>query len=210
MTTGVAKPALPGSLGFDALSILTSAQLEAAVAFGMKWIGCYLEVLAQNPGYVATIHKTGLAISPICEARISLLSAALGTQSATMEVARLQSLGCPTGVNTTIDLEAVQGTAQDAMDYVDAFATGLNTAQYPDTLYIAQPMPLSAGQLYSLPDTHLYWSGASDNPDVSCGYSVFQGLPIDYVPPWGLGAEIDLDVIFTDRKGRLPNLWFPS
>ena len=208
MTTGVARSAEAGLLGFDSLAFLTPAQLDAAVSFGMKWIGCYLEVI--TPAYVAAVHKAGLAISPICEARTSQLSATLGVSSAATEVGRLTALDCPTGVHVTIDLEAVQGTAQDAMDYVNAFALGLNNAKFPDTRYIAQPMPLTGAQIYSLPRTHLYWSGASDNPDISCGYSIFQGLPIDYKPAWALGAEIDLDIIFTDRRGRLPTLWYPS
>lgn len=208
---GVARVAEPGTKGFDSLDMLTDGQLVAFASHGFEFVGAYLEVLAGPGGadYVARCFAHGLALLPICEARTSPTQDA-GASSALLELSRCHSLGVPQGVHTVVDFEAFVGDPAVGCAYVDAFAGGLEAGGQPAILYVAQPEPLTAGQLYARPAVHLYWSGASDNPDLPCGYSIFQGLPVNYRPAWGLGAQVDLDWIVADRRGRLPTLWAPA
>lgn len=208
---GTARSAEPGMMGLDSLAMLSDVQLAAFANRGFTFVGGYLEVATAE--YVQRVHAHGMSFLPIAEARtFEPLTADVGRSSALLELSRSHALGMPGGVNVVIDLEdPAQGTTlEGAVEYIDACAGGLEAGAQPAILYVANPQPLNGGQLYARPAVHLYWSGASDNPDIACGYALFQLLPIDYRPSWGIGAKVDLDVISADRRGRLPVLWYPS
>ena len=205
---GVARPAQPGTLFFDTLEPVTSGQLVAFKARGFGGVGRYLENLTAPER--DEIHGQGMFIVPITEARTIPPSAAVGDQAGALEVDRARALEIPPSVHLTIDNEAVHGTADEDAAYIDAFALRFVRAAFGAMLYVAQPQPLTGAELYQRPHVHPYWSGASRNPEPDCGYSVFQGLPIDYRPPWCPSAQVDLDIIFADRLGRVPVLWYPS
>ena len=206
--TGAARAAEPGTLFFDTLSPVTSVQIQIFKGRGFKGVGRYLENLTDDE--VAEIHGEGLFIVPITEARIIPPSPGAGDDAGALEVDRARSRGIPQGVHLTIDNEAVHGTAEEDAEYIDAFSLRFTRAAYGGMLYVAQPQPLTGPQMYARPNVDRYWSGASRNPEPDCGYTCFQGLPIDYRPPWCPSAQVDLDIIFADRLGRTPVVWCPA
>lgn len=208
MSVGVARSALPGSLGFDYLGELPDEVLAAGRQNGFVWLGAYLEVLTAE--YVARVHSFGYGIHPICEARVVDLDATLGHESALIELGRARNLQIPASVHLVIDLEDTHGTLDNVASYVDAFSEDFDHARFGSELYVAEFQPFDGHQLYHRPWVTRYWSGASRNPEPDCGYTVFQGLPIEYAAPWAAGAKIDMDIIWQDRRGRTPVLWWPS
>jgi len=196
-------------MGFDLLGELPDDALLAGRAAGMVWTGAYLEVLTE--AYRARLHAHGYAIAPLCEARLEELTSDVGDRTGGLELGRAYALGIPSGVHLTLDLEDTHGTPQGVVDYIDHASMKLVRGAYGGMLYVAEPEILSGDVLYARPSITCYWSGASDNPKIPvCGYSVFQGLPIEYAAPWAGGRKVDLDVVFADRRERTPMMWWPA
>lgn len=206
MTIGVARRASPAMKGFDALELLPIEVLKAFRAQGFEWIAPYLERM--TAAYVQECFDADLAIHPVALARTSVLNAALGDLAAEQMVAHARTLECPESVHLVVDFEATHGSAADSLAYVNHAADGIVAAAYACELYVAPPQPLTGPQLYSPKNVTSYWHGGGIAPEIECGYAVVQGLPLDHVFPWASGHAVDPDIIFADRRGRTPVLWW--
>lgn len=172
---------------------------------GVTVIGRYLENLtvAESDNILAE----GYLILPIGESRPNgyIPSAGEGTVDGSREVSKARALSYPTPVHIVCDLEGMGGTAQNSIDYADAWAENVQAPGYGAIAYVGAGVPLSPSQLYFLQET-LYWHSLSSVQEVAtCDYAMIQGYPTQTLYlPGGYVLPADVSFIYRDKKGRGP------
>lgn len=176
------------------------------------YLGC---MNAARLGYVL---DAGLAFMPVTLAGEVFDGAA-------DELAQLRALGIPEGATVWLDVEGPkmygvewsllpvakrdQIAAKLIVD-INAWAKTIAGAGYIAGLYIAPPQPLSGPELAKLAVTR-YWNSAGrvwdrngkvwDEPE-GVGFCMRQGYPQGNFE--GTDVFVDPDMVWQDRKGRLP------
>ena len=170
MTVGVARACPLFTVMADRLTPFSVADAKALKAMGFGAVGQYVEAL--TPAARDGIWSAGLAILPLSEAPLGVLSATTGHSLATNILSHTKALGVATGVHMMLDFEAQQG---DATDHGTAASGDLAGAGFIPLGYVGAGQLLSGHALYEIPAVHLYWRGGSlgvAEPD--CGFAVWQ------------------------------------
>jgi len=204
---GVVRRAPLFSKIVDTLSPVSGFAASALKSIGVEAVGRYLENLSDSERDV--LFQAGLGILPLSKAPTSPLNADFGRSHAKFLLQRAMMLEVPTGVHLMVDLEAQSGTHTDVLAYDEALTNEIALSGYVPLAYVGQPQPLSAQQLFQLPDVHLYWRGGSSNiPEPACSFALWQIPPLDQVLVAGL--RVDMSVAGEDLRGRPPMLWYPT
>lgn len=199
--------AFVGARGVDSLPFSqggTAAQANALVARGVDFFVGYLG--AMNPARLGYILSAGLAFMPVTFAGEVF-------DGADDEIAQLKALGIPAGVTVWLDVEG-QKTFATPVDelarLINDWAAKISAAGYVAGLYIAPPQPFTGPELAKLAVTR-YWNSAGrvqdrngkiwDEPE-GIGFCMRQGYPQGFFRD--TGVFVDPDIIWADRKGRVP------
>jgi glycoside hydrolase-like protein len=106
--------------------------------------------------------------------------------------------GLPGAMHLCQDLEAVDGTSGDAMQYSTDWGKAMQACGFPAELYVGYAVPLSGAQLYGLPHTS-YGSDAGNRPVAVRGTAWLQGGTVVIE-----GVTFDKGVIRLDELGETP------
>ena len=204
---GVARHAPLFSRVIDTLSPISPFAASALKSIGVAAVGRYLENLSTSER--DGLFQAGLAILPLSKAPASPLNATFGASHAEFLLQKAMALEVPLGVHVMVDFESQSGSHDDVTAYDEALTTALAAPGYIPFAYIGQPEPLSASELFQLPDVHLYWRGGSSNiPEPSCGFAMWQIPPLDQTLVAGL--RVDMNITGADLRGRQPMFWYPT
>lgn len=204
---GVARHAPLFSKLIDTLSPISPFAASALKSIGVVAVGRYLENLSvpERDG----LFQAGLAILPLSKAPASPLNSAFGIAHADFLLQKAVALEVPLGVHVMVDFEAQSGDHADVTAYDEALTGEIAKPGYIPLAYIGQPEPLSAAELFQLPDVHLYWRGGSSNiPEPNCGFAIWQIPPLDQILVAGL--RVDMNFTGADLRGRQVMLWYPT
>jgi hypothetical protein len=203
---GKVQAATAGVCGFDANTVITSDLAQQFFAQGWRFCVRYVSRGPESAGDLSSqeasdILGSGLALMPVQHVRAAGWSPSgdLGQQDGSGAAANAAAVGFPAGVNVWCDLEgAASGTtAQDVIDYCQAWFDAVAADGFLPGLYVGAQAILSGQQLLDLPFQH-YWRSQSTVPDIpGRGYQLLQLLPSITVN----GIGIDVDVIQTDEEG---------
>lgn len=204
---GNVQGAPSGMIGFDADTTINSDVAQQFYNGGYRFCLRYLSLgAAESSGDLiaeeaADILNSGLALMPVQHVREAgwQPSDNLGTEDGTNAGNHASSIGFPAGVNVWCDLEGVNSgaTAQDVIDYCNAWYDAVSAAGYIPGLYVGPNAILSGEQLSDLKVQH-YWKSASKVPDLpGRGYQMIQTFVGN--PVYGIG--IDKDETQTDNDG---------
>lgn len=204
---GVARHAPLFSRVVDTLSPISSFEAAALKSIGVAAVGRYLENL--SPTERDVLFQAGLAILPLSKAPASPLNAAFGASHADFLLQKAIALEVPLGVHVMVDFESQNGNHVDITAYDEALTATIAKPGYIPFAYIGQPEPLSASELFLLPDVHLYWRGGSSSiPEPDCGFAMWQIPPLDQTLVARL--RVDMSITGADRRGRQPMFWYPT
>lgn len=191
----------------DTLSPVSTFAAAALKSIGIEAVGRYLENLSDSER--DALFQAGLGILPLSKAPASPLSADFGRAHADFLLQRATALEVPLGVHVMVDFEAQSGTHSEVLAYDESLTRELARLGYIPLAYVGQPQPLSAVELFQLPDVHLYWRGGSaDIPEPNCGFALWQIPPLDQVLVAGL--LVDMSITGEDQRGRRTTLWYPT
>ena len=202
----IAQTSRPYSIGVDTIATLTTTNVTALKAAGYIFAVRYLGGLTVSEVY--DILAGGMALMPVTYSRGGgwTPSAMLGVSDGNSTVASLHALGLPKGITVWCDLEGMGGVAADTIAYANAWAVAVKAAGYIPGAYIGAGIPLNSSEIYKLV-VSAYWHSCSQVPDVdTCGYMMIQLYPPNAII---CGVEVDIDVIESDHKNRLP-IWAVS
>jgi len=202
------EPAFVGARGVDSLPFSqggTAAQAQALAARGVDFFVGYLG--AMSAGRLAAVLDAGLAFMPVTFAGAVF-------NGAEDELAQLAHLGIPLGTTVWLDLEGAK-TLTVPIDVltrqVNDWAAKIAAAGYMPGLYIAPPQPFTGPELAKLAVTR-YWNSAGrvqdrngkiwDEPE-GCGFCMRQAYPQGNFRD--TGVFVDVDIIWQDRRGRVPS-----
>lgn len=204
--TFIVQEARVGLKACDTLSHLSLGQAKALRADGFEAIFLYPAIVTAADLDAAT--GAGLEVGFVMEglATGTMPTADLGARMAKAAVARLASLGVPTGVTVFIDLEGDGRPHTAWIDFANAAGDALSGLGEIAGGYIGEGLGLTSLELFAL-RVHRYWKGASrvlDRNGVlaepTCGWCVVQGFPTD--TPHASGLTIDVDVLWRDYASR--------
>lgn len=204
---GTVKSAAPGLLGFDADTVISAAVAQQFKQNGYSFCARYLSLgNGQNAGDLsnaeaANIINAGLALIAVQHVRAEgwAPTAALGGTYGNNAASNAASVGLPKGMNIWCDLEGIATgtTAQNVIDYCQAWYAAVQAAGYVPGLYVGANCILSGTQLYDLSFQH-YWKSLSTVPEIpNRGYQLVQ----KWFPQAEFGISIDQDTTQTDHKG---------
>lgn len=203
--TGIARPVVPFSLGFDCLAPVSNQVARIAKADGFIWVGRYLEnlTIAERDG----IFDAGLGIALLTEAITgTVLNAGTGAQQGHAAVLQAVHLAVPPAVHITGDNENPH-TGSDVSAHSNAFVEAVRAGGYDGAMYVGAPQTLNAVQLYMcLADR--YWRSGSLVPEPACGWCIIQLSPLDRTM-FG-GQRVDVDITCLDFRGRAMVMWWPQ
>ncbi len=190
----------------DTFAPISNTNAQALKGIGVGAVGRYLENLTSTER--DGIFAAGLGILPLSTAPTSPLTKELGISRADALFIKATQIGVPTGVHVMVDFEAQQGAHADIVAYDEALTAELSKHQYIPLAYVGAGQALSGAELYTLPDTHLYWRGGSlGMPEPSCGFAMWQIPPLEQKLT---GVDVDMSITGADLKGRRPVLWWGS
>jgi len=207
-----------GSVGVDCLSPVSVERAKELAAYvfpgtrtGIAFVERYLDNLAIDE--IAGIHAAGLGVSPIAEARISGWNDIAGGTDGLRAATRARTLKLPIGqplrLHLGCDLEGMTCSAADAMAYGEAWCSSPDAAGYAQLGYVGAGVPLTPGQLFSLPFT-AYQRGLSNVQQVeTCDYCMWQLFPTQTLLLASGPFQVDVDVVCRDKRGspgRLPTM----
>ncbi|MCA9706667.1 MAG: DUF1906 domain-containing protein [Myxococcales bacterium] len=202
----------PLSKGFDTDDVISAAAATDAYQRGYRFCLRYLALgteqgssdLSQTEAQ--DILDAGLALMAVQHVNYAGWSptASLGKTHGTNAAANAQSVGLPAGINLWCDLEGVstKSSAQDVIDYVQAWHTAVAQAGYVPGLYVGPNGGLTGDQLYYSLSLQHYWRSGSIVPAVSVrGYQMWQSGK-DTID----GRRVDVDYASSDQlRGQV--LW---
>ena len=202
---GSVQSAPPGSLGFDANTVITKAVAQKFVAEGHKFCLRYLSRGEQPPGDLSEaeanrILDAGLALMAVQHVRNAgwTPTAAMGDQDGQRAGQNAALVGLPPGVSVWCDLEGVASgvTAQAVTGYCNAWFDTVRAAGYVPGVYVGAGYVLDESQLFQLKFKN-YWRSQSQVPNVAKrGYQMIQLFPEIKLN----GITVDVDVTQNDFK----------
>lgn len=192
MSTRVAQVATIGARGFDTISPIGPAQASRLKSAGYDFAFRYLGSLGDTE--VETLTQAGIAVMGV--------SYAGAFDGAAAVVNARDKAKLPPGTTLALDLEGQDGhrTATEITVACNAWYDTVAAAGYLPMLYVGAGCVLDAGALYRLKFTR-YWRSCSLVPKPACGWSCIQLYPPNQVVA---GVQIDIDVIESDYRGRVP------
>ena len=199
--------AFVGARGVDSLPFSqggTEEQARALVARGVDFFVGYLGAInATRLGYVL---DAGMAFMPVTFAGEVF-------DGADDELAQLTALGIPEGCTVWLDVEGAKTLTTpiaQLTQQIDDWAAKIANAGYIPGMYVAPPQPFSGPELAKLNVTR-YWNSAGrvqdrngkiwDEPE-GIGFCMRQGYPQGFFRD--TGVFVDPNIIWEDRRGRLP------
>jgi hypothetical protein len=192
-----------GSKGVDTILPFGPSRASAIKSAGYEFIVRYLgslTTLERN-----SILHAGLGILAVTYSRRANWqpSGELGDLDGLHAVANARMAGLLQGMTLYCDLEGPAGTANDSIEYVNAWASRVQTAGYVAGLYVGWGIKLTAEQMYHSLKVTGYWDSCSSNPSVAHrGFQMFQVNPPNQKVA---GILVDIDRIAADQKGDTPN-----
>ena len=182
--------ARPSELGADTVQTLSDQAVSDLRMYGVSFVVRYLASLSS--GELARILNGNLALSLVTYA---------GSYDSGPAIARLRTLGIPSGATVWLDLEDEHRDAATVTGIINTWAGAIKSAGYEPGLYVGAGQPLDADALYGLAVVR-YWHSVSIVPDVAvAGYCMTQKSP----PNQRVGCVVvDIDIASPDKLGRLP------
>jgi Domain of unknown function (DUF1906) len=210
----IVKQATPG-MAFDIDQEVTASLADAFLKAGYSACLRYLpRTPALIPGNLTsgekdTILNAGLSLSAVQHCPIPGWNptAALGTEYGTYAAKYAAEIGLPPGMNLFLDLEtpSASATAQDCIDYANAWYDSVLAAGYIPGVYLGFGLPLSSKQLHDDLKFSHYWR-AYNGPDVATrGYEIVQ-----HTAKTLNGISYDPNTVSADALGGLPMWLSPS
>jgi hypothetical protein len=198
------QPATPGAKGIDCITILTSASAARLKAAGTDFAVRYLGSLTK--GEAQAILGAGMALLVVGFSRKPgwSPSAALGASDGAAAVLHAQEADLPAGLTLFCDFEtpSASATAQDCIDYINAWAKAVRAAGFRAGLYVGFGVPLTSQQLYHDLIVDCYWRAGNAPQTVAVrGYCMKQSPQFNQIVA---GIEVDADEILTDALGGVP------
>lgn len=174
---------------------------------GVDGVVAYFESL--TPAKLTNLTDAGLGVAIVGYARKPLSwtpNAQVGDMDAQHALLATNALATalgfdPSGLIQWCDLEGVNGSGQQVVDYLTAFGSRVDTVKQIGGCYEGADQPLDGQALWSIPTIHAYWCSFSDVPKIPGGYVMVQ-LWDSQPAPGGLGFEVDFDFAQKDRLGR--------
>ena len=190
--TRKAVPATIGARGFDTITAIGPAQASRLKSAGYDFAVRYLGSLSDME--VKTLNEAGIAVMGVT------YGGAFDGAAAVVNAREKAKL--PPGTSLWLDLEGQDRhrTGADITTAANAWYDTVAAAGYLPGLYVGSGCVLDAGGLYRLKFTR-YWRSCSLVPKPSCGWSCIQLYPPNQVVA---GVQIDIDVIESDYRGRVP------
>jgi hypothetical protein len=181
----------------------TISQARGLAANNVAAVAVYLGVV--NAARVKYITDSGMGVFPVT-------LAGEYNDGPADEVGQLKALGFPPGIHVFLDMEGMAAFKTDPavlISKVNAWADGIRAAGYKPALYVGNPQPLTASELYAL-RVELYWRGQGRTVDRNnalsepwgCGWAITQMYPsrnLGLPPVW-----VDMNMVGQDYKGRVP------
>ena len=205
---GIVQSAPNKSLGFDADSKIFLATAQAFYNEGYRFCIRYVSLGAEYSGDLtyeeaSAILEGGLALMPVQHVPEPgwSPSADLGKQYGDNAAVNADQVGFPPRINVWCDLEGISSsaTAQDVIDYCNAWYDAVAAWGYLPGLYVGANSILNGEQLYELKFQH-FWKSESDVPTVAV--RSYQMVQSPSEPVNGIG--IDRDVTYIDDEGGRP------
>lgn len=180
----IVKPVIAGLLGFDVNMPLSASEAIAFKSTGYDFCIRYLpRTSALTKG-----NLTVTEIESILSAGLSLgavqhvpepgwnPTAALGTQYGQYAGLYSAEIGLPAGINIWLDLEEVAhtATAQDVIDYCQAWYAAVKAAGYVPGIYIGWNVILTPAQLYKNLSFKHYWRAYNGGAVATRGFQIIQ------------------------------------
>lgn len=188
--TRVARPIPAGTKIADTYSVLTLANYQALKLQGIECVGRYLENLTSAE--VDAAHAAGVKIFAIMTA---------DHFDGAWAVMKARQIGLPAGTMISMDLESDHDPASEVFAEIDACAKTINANGFLSCLYVGCDQPLTAAQVYALPNVARYWRSASFGlPVPACGWCMFQCHGAANVTVGGV--LVDLGFAEPDEKWR--------
>ena len=197
-----------GARGVDSYPFSLGGTADQARALASRGVDFFVGYLgAMNGVRLGFILDAGLAFMPVTLAG-EVFDGAMD------ELAQLRALQIPQGCTVWLDLEGKKTLTHpfdDLTRLVNDWAEKIQQAGYIAGLYIAPPQPFSGPELAHLKVTR-YWNSAGrvqdrhgkiwDEPE-GIGFCMRQGWPQGLFRD--TGVFVDPDMIWADRKGRVPS-----
>jgi hypothetical protein len=203
---GVARHASLFTVMADMLAPISAKTAVSLKNSGVSAVGRYVETLSGLER--DDLFAAGLGILPLSKAPASTLNEVFGQSRAASLLNLAASLEIPTGVHFMVDFEAQNGTHVDIVAYDTILTAEIARASYIPLAYVGVPQPLSAIEIFNLPDVHLYWRGGSLGViEPSCGFAIWQIPPLEQIIA---GINVDISITGADLRGRRPILWWPE
>lgn len=220
----MSNPQLPGIIqsapnethGFDADTVITSATAQQFSRDGYyKFCIRYISLLEGNKPYpkspkpldydeAKNILEAGLALMPVQHVLESpwFPTAQLGKTHGKNAANNAIIVGFPPKVNVWLDLEGIsdEATAQDVIDYCNAWFEQVNDTGYLPGLYVGYQAILTSEQLYYDLKFQHYWKSQSEVPPVAKRNYQMRQYPTITVN----GISIDPDTTYIDKKNGVP------
>lgn len=199
---------LPGAIGFDSDTKLDAATAVAmkhqGYSFAVRYVGRHVPQSGGDldPDEAKAILGAGLALMVVqhCPLRFTP-TAELGRLNAIAAVTNAGRAGYPAGAHLWCDFENARGTAQQAIDYLNAWFKEVLASKFDVGLYYGADTAIDGTRLYLDLICKRYWrSGSRLSPLVAHrGHCMQQELPTVVA-----GIEVDRDVVTADHFGGLP------
>ena len=173
--------------GIDCVTVLDDTRCQGLKALGASFVIRYLGSI--TPGELSTILASGLLCSLVTYA---------DKWNPASTVSELATLSIPTGVTIWVDVESVQEPAATVTSAVNDWAAAVVAAGYLAGMYVGANQPLSASELYALPQISRYFQSMSNVPTPACGFCLLQRAPTITLA----GTSVDVDYAGPDWQGR--------
>jgi Domain of unknown function (DUF1906) len=212
----VVKAATAGLLCFDVDQQLTDLEALEFVKAGYEACGRYIPRTPAliygnlSSAEISTLLAAGLGIfvAQHCPEPGWSPSATLGQKYGSYAAQYAAEIGLPKGMHLWLDLEtpAETATAQNCIDYENAWSTAVKAAGYLPGVYVGYGLPLSPTQLFKDFIAAAYWSAYNYTDGVAT-----RGVQITQHTAEILnGISFDPNMISADLKGNLPMLLYNS
>lgn len=192
-----------GVKGVDTILPFGEARAKAIKAAGYDFAVRYLGKMTALERDVILRAGLGLLAVTISRRPSWHPSGELGDLDGIDAVANAERAGLLPGMTLFCDLEGPGGVGADTIEYVNAWASRVQAAQYKAGLYVGYGIQLNDEQMYHALKVTAYWDSCSRNVGVAHrGFQMVQHYPGNQKVA---GIIVDINHIQTDGKGDTPS-----
>jgi hypothetical protein len=178
------------------------------IVAGYSGIARYLPLPGNSPkgdidaAELQGILGTGLALLLVQHVRRPGWSPAKcsGETDALTAVEFAKAAGYAPGAHVFLDLEGIEGTAQDTTTFAEEWAAVVVQTGYRAGCYVGYGVPLDGLQLYNLHHFNSYWSDAGPRSVATRGFAIKQQEPVITLG----GVSFDPDILQLDNLNEAP------